>query len=130
MRLQEEAHHKDLTKNSFTSQTLELQIQKLRQEEAIEHGSNAASVKPVSKRTLARLALQVTPKLVRNAQTQNVRRLRGEGEPRARGSSKSCRPRRKAAHYGTYGEWRSLWQERKPFLPPSWQSVFLHESHL
>eukprot|EP01039_Chlorochromonas_danica_P000404 gene404-437_t len=59
MRLQEEAHHKDLTKNSFTSQTLELQIQKLRQEEAIEHGSNAASVKPVSKRTLARLALQL-----------------------------------------------------------------------
>eukprot|EP00981_Chlorochromonas_danica_P003362 scaffold644_cov168-Ochromonas_danica.AAC.54 len=75
MRLQEEAHHKDLTKDSFTSQTLGLQIQKLRQEEAIEHGSNAASVKPVSKRTLARLALQVTPKLVRNAQTQNVRRL-------------------------------------------------------
>eukprot|EP01039_Chlorochromonas_danica_P006873 gene6873-7597_t len=62
MRLQEEAHHKDLSKNSFSLQSLEFRIQELRQEEAIKQGSNVASVKPISKRTLARLARQVTPK--------------------------------------------------------------------
>eukprot|EP00981_Chlorochromonas_danica_P003308 scaffold643_cov165-Ochromonas_danica.AAC.1 len=75
MRLQEEAHHKDLSKNSFSLQSLEFRIQELRQEEAIKQGSNVASVKPISKRTLARLARQVTPKSVRIAQTQNARRL-------------------------------------------------------
>lgn len=73
--LQEEAHQRDLHKNSFTNASLRERIDELRGDEAIASGGNAASVKPISTRTLQRVAGVVAPKIVDAPQIQNSRRL-------------------------------------------------------
>lgn len=73
--LHEEAHTRDLCKNSFNNDTLRQRIHEVHQLEAIQQGSKAASVRQVSSATFFRIAKEVAPKVVCVAQTQNTRRL-------------------------------------------------------
>lgn len=73
--LREEAHQRDLHKNSFTNAFFPDRIDDLRRHDTIESGRNAASVLRISLRTLQRAACKVAPKIVNAPQIQNSRRL-------------------------------------------------------
>ena len=66
---------KDLCKTSFNNDTLRQRIHEARQMEAVQHGSNAASVRQISSATFFRIAKDVAPKVVCVSPTQSMRRL-------------------------------------------------------